>query len=237
MKYLGGKHRFQKPITEVINHYMEDGQRYFEPFVGGGWITQNMQNRQVFASDHDIDLILLYQEAQRGLNFIPDEVSEDLYNELKYKNIYCNHHSPLVGFAKFACSFGGKAWGGYSRYKNRVASASAEGKRSIAKQIAKMRHVNFSCKDYRELSTISDSFIYCDPPYYGCSPAYCRGFDNFEFWDWVRDMSRRNTVLVSEYTAPDDFECILQIPTHLNIHPERRQGRERVEKVFKYRRN
>jgi DNA adenine methylase len=237
MKYIGGKFRYQKPITEIINYFIEDGQAYYEPFVGGGSIAMNVQNNPVYASDLDVDLILLYQEAQRGVDFIPDDVPEELYNKLKHNNLKLNQHTPLIGFAKYACSFGGKAWGGYSRYINRVGSASAEGKRSLSKQMARMQHVHFSNMDYRNLSKVSGALIYCDPPYYGCTPAYCRGFDHFEFWMWVRDMSRQNTVLVSEYIAPDDFECVLEIPTHLNIHPEKLQSRERIEKVFKYTQN
>lgn len=235
MKYIGGKYRYQKQIMEVINYYIEVGQPYYEPFIGGAWIAQNIQNRPVYASDHDIDLILLYQEAQRGTDFIPDELSEEMYNDLKHRNLKLGEHSPLIGFAKYACSFGGKAWGGYSRYRNRVASASAEGKRSIKKQMAKMKHVDFSHRDYRELSEVSDSFIYCDPPYYDCTPAYCKGFDHIEFWQWVRDMSRTNTILVSEYVAPDDFDCVLDIPTNLIIHPQKHKRNERREMVFRYR--
>jgi DNA adenine methylase len=237
MKYIGGKYRYQQQITEVINHYIEDGQPYYEPFIGGAWIAQNIQNRPVYASDHDIDLILLYQEAQRKTDFIPDELSEELYNDLKHRNLNLGEHSPLIGFAKFACSFGGKAWGGYSRYRNRVASASAEGKRSIQRQMTKMKHVNFAHKDYRELSDVGDSFMYCDPPYYDCTPAYCKGFDHIEFWEWVRDMSRTNTVLVSEYVAPEDFECVLEINTNLNIHPAKNDRNQRMERIFKYRGN
>lgn len=237
MKYIGGKFRYQRQITEVINNHIEDGQPYYEPFVGGGWIAQNIQEHPVFASDHDLDLILMYKKAQRSTDFIPDLVTEELYNDLKYRNLNLGEHSPLIGFAKFACSFGGKAWGGYSRYKNRDASASAEGKRSIQKQMVKMKHVVFSHRDYRELTNISNSFIYCDPPYYDCTPAYCRGFDHNEFWAWVRGMSKRNTVLVSEYMGPDDFECVLEIETNLNIHPQKQKLNQRTEKVYKYRCN
>ena len=237
MKFIGGKYRYQQQITEVINHYIEVGQPYYEPFIGGAWIAQNIQNRPVYASDHDIDLIQLYREAQCGTDFIPDLVTEEMYNDLKHRNLNLGEHSPLIGFAKYACSFGGKAWGGYSRYRNRVASASAEGKRSIQRQMTRMKHVAFSHRDYRELSEISDSFFYCDPPYLNCTPAYCKGFDHFEFWQWVRDMSKRNTILVSEYVAPDDFECLLEIPTNLNIHPQKQRGNERMERVFRHRHN
>ena len=31
-----------------------------------------------------------------------------------------------------------------------------------------------------------------------------------EFWDWCRNKSKTHKVYVSEYTAPDDFESILE---------------------------
>jgi DNA adenine methylase len=237
MKFIGGKNRYQKQITEVINNFIKYGQPYYEPFLGGAWITQNIQDRPVYASDIDIDLVMMYQEAQRGTDFIPYEISEELYKELKHQNLNQSIHSPLIGFAKYAASWGGKSWGGFSRDKKRNASASAEGRRTIIKQIAKMKHVEFSHRDYRDLSGISGAFFYLDPPYYGCSPDYCKGFDHAEFWNWVREMSDTNTVLISEYMAPDDFECVLEIPTNLNVHPEKRKRNQRTERVFRHRQN
>ena len=236
MKYVGGKYRYQKPITEVIYNYIEDGQSYYEPFVGGAWITQNITDRPVFASDHDPDLIMLYQAAQEDttLSFIPDTVSESEYSVLRHENLEHDIHSPLHGFVKYVCSFGGKSWGGYARDIKRGYNLVEVGKRALSKQIARMEHVSFSCHDYRAISDVTGAMICCDPPYAGCSPAYCRGFDSNAFWDWVRGMSGSNTVLVSEYTAPDDFQCVLEIPTNLIILPEKADGRQRIERVYKY---
>ena len=33
-------------------------------------------------------------------------------------------------------------------------------------------------------------------------------FDYDTFWDWCRDVSKDNYIFVSEYSAPDDFECV-----------------------------
>lgn len=236
MKYVGGKYRYQTQISNVIYEYIEDDQPYYEPFVGGGWVTQNITDRPVFASDHDPDLIMLYQASQEDttMSFIPDHISEPEYAVLKHENLEHDIHSALHGFAKYVCSFGGKAWGGYARDIKRGYNLVEVGKRSLAKQMRRMEHVNFSCKDYRSISDVTGALIYCDPPYAGCSPAYCRGFDSDTFWDWVRDMSAENTVLISEYTAPPDFECVLEIPTSLIILPGKEKGRERIERLYKY---
>ena len=53
--------------------------------------------------------------------------------------------------------------------------------------------------------------IYCDPPYISSKktwPLNYKGFDHAKFWQWVRKMSRKNIVIVSEYEAPDDFKVI-----------------------------
>jgi DNA adenine methylase len=233
MKYVGGKYRYQKDIVPVIYDFIEDGQPYYEPFIGGGWITQNITDRPVYASDHDPDLILLYQAAQtqESMDFIPDSISESEYAVLRHENLEHDIHSPLHGFVKYVCSFGGKSWGGYARDIKRGTNLVEVGKRSLSKQMKRMRNVTFSCNDYRAISDVTSAIIYCDPPYAGCSPAYCRGFDNNAFWNWARFMSASNTVLVSEYTAPPDFECVLEIPTNLIILPRKEKGRERIERA------
>jgi DNA adenine methylase len=52
--------------------------------------------------------------------------------------------------------------------------------------------------------------IYCDPPY-AKTTKYSSDFDSSKFWDWVREMSKDNIVLVSECQAPDDFQSVLDI--------------------------
>ena len=48
----------------------------------------------------------------------------------------------------------------------------------------------------------------CDPPYQGAT-KYKDSFDHEKFWDWCREKAREgHSVFVSEYNAPDDFECL-----------------------------
>ena len=54
---------------------------YFEPFVGGGWVLQEMSGDRI-ASDGNKALIAMYQALQDGW-IPPDFVSEDEYNQVK----------------------------------------------------------------------------------------------------------------------------------------------------------
>jgi DNA adenine methylase len=74
--------------------------------------------------------------------------------------------------------------------------------------------------------------VYCDPPYQhttgyrGTAP-----FDHAAFWETVRDWSRDNVVLVSEYTAPPDFICLTHTPKPSCLAGGHKQT-PRVERLF-----
>ena len=63
--------------------------------------------------------------------------------------------------------------------------------------------------DYREVPIPEGSVVYCDPPYSGTND-YGMDFDHDAFWEWAR--TREFPVWVSEYSAPDDFVCVKEIP-------------------------
>lgn len=61
--------------------------------------------------------------------------------------------------------------------------------------------------DLRQINVL----IYCDPPYKKSKPykiSLLGKFYHDDFWDWVREQSETNPVIVSEYIAPDDFICL-----------------------------
>ena len=76
-------------------------------------------------------------------------------------------------------------------------------------QIENIRTAQFATCSYDEAHYIGNSLIYCDIPYQGTKQySISKNFDYDKFWNWVREMSKKHTVLVSEYNAPNDFECI-----------------------------
>jgi len=156
----------------------------------------------------------------------PAEYSEENYKHVKYnKDLY---PPELVGFLGFGCSFGGQFFSGFAKGGNR--NYVAETQRSLLKVKDKLQGIKFSNKSYDELEIPKNSLIYCDPPYSNTT-GYSNTFNNKEFWEWVREESKRNIVLVSEYTAPKDFTCIWskQVTSTLN-----RNGKlNKIEKLFK----
>ena len=52
--------------------------------------------------------------------------------------------------------------------------------------------------------------------------------------DYFVQLSEANDVYISEYEAPDDFECVLEIPTKTIIRDGSDKVSYRTEKLFKY---
>ena len=61
-------------------------------------------------------------------------------------------------------------------------------------------------KSYDDIYIEENSVIYCDPPYNNTAQYVTGDFDNNAFFDWCR--KQKELVVVSEYEAPDDFQCV-----------------------------
>ena len=61
-------------------------------------------------------------------------------------------------------------------------------------------------KSYDEIHIEENSVIYCDPPYNNTAQYVIGDFDSNAFFDWCR--KQKELVIVSEYDAPDDFQCV-----------------------------
>lgn len=198
MQYVGGKSKIARRLAAVMLAETPDRWSYFEPFVGGGAVLGEMAPHfdMVAASDIHADLICMFRAVQGGW-VPPSEVSEAEYGALKANKA----PSPLRGFVGFACSFGGKWFGGYAR-SSKVACVAEWGSSSLRKMAPKIAGVRFSQGDYADLSIPLDAVVYCDPPYAGTQGYATGDFDHEAFWQWATKLSSRCTVFVSEYAAP-----------------------------------
>ena len=61
-------------------------------------------------------------------------------------------------------------------------------------------------KSYDDIYIEENSIIYCDPPYNNTAQYVTGDFDNNAFFDWCK--KQKELVVVSEYEAPDDFQCV-----------------------------
>ena len=223
MQFFGGKAKIAKEVVEVLKSYRYKDQPFVEPFCGSVNIVSKMTGNR-FASDGHYELIEMWKALQQGW-IPPDVVTKEDYDLAKAGNV----PPYLKAFIGFGCSFSGKYFGGYARNK-RERNYAKDAVSSINKKLSGIQGVKFSCHDYRDL-LVEDCLIYSDPPY-GNTTGYSVKFNSEEFWDWARHMSIYNTLIISEYSAPEDFKCIWQKNVHLDIRNKDNKLENRVEKLF-----
>lgn len=215
MRYLGGKTKLAKRYIPAMEQTLADARGvFYEPFVGGFNLVPALGERVISAhcSDTHTGLIAMYHAIQAGWA-PPGSLSE-----LEYASLRNADESPLRTFAAFACSFGGKEWGGYARDRAGLRNFAAEQQRFLAKKSAAIVRSSFAVADYRDLSP-SQSVIYCDPPYTGTTGYANGGFDHAAFYKWCERMAADNAVFVSEFTIPErkGWDPVLTIPRKSSV--------------------
>ncbi len=225
MRYMGGKSKIRKEIAALMTTLRRPDQLYVEPFVGGAWVLQEVDGVRI-ASDKNTALITMYAALQNGW-VPPDSVSENEYTEYKMLQ---NPNDPMTAFVGFGCSFAGKWFGGYARSGDENYAVIT--KNSLLKQIPLIRDVIFTSMDYSNIK-VADALIYCDPPY-ATTTAYgaVGSFDSDAFWETMREWSKLNTVIISEYSAPPDFACIAEFKSKMGLRQSDGTQEVRSEKVF-----
>lgn len=229
MQYFGGKSKIVKHIVPYLESVRKENQLYIEPFVGGCSVISNMSGERI-GYDFNKYLIELYKAIQEWY-VLPDSITKEEYDYIKQNK---DENKALTGFVGFGCSFAAKWFGGYARDKKKKCDFAYTAKQGLNKKFETMQDVKFIWSDYKQLKP-SGCLIYCDPPYVNTTQAYGTGdFDTEEFWNVIREWSKNNDVYISEYVAPDDFECVLEVQTKTDIRNSENQLDKRVEKLFKY---
>lgn len=76
--------------------------------------------------------------------------------------------------------------------------------------------------------------FYLDPPYKGTKQYSKQNIDYDEFYDFCKELSKNNIVIISEYNMPDDFECIWEKERKVLQKSDRVVGDKAIEKLFIY---
>lgn len=235
MRYMGSKNRHSKDLLPILLNNREKNQYFVEPFCGSCSIISKVDGNRI-ANDNNFYLIELYKALIDGWE-PPEHLSSEEYKDIKNnKDSYEPH---LVGFAGFGCAFGGMWFGSYAKGNNAKGiprNYCGESKRSLLKQLPTLIDIQFYNIDYYNLNIPDKSIIYCDPPYCNTEKyKHIDSFDNNLFWDWCRKKRLEgHTVYISEYTAPDDFECVWSKTVNSNIYDKSIIYTKRIEKLFIY---
>ena len=230
MVYMGSKARLAKHLAPIIQSYITpDTVGYLEPFVGGANMIQHIKHEKRYGSDINKYLIALLKYSQDLNNILPETISEEEYR--KVKNNKDNYDDWYVGLVGFCATFGGKYFGGYARDSYDIVAKRII---SLAKQRSSLHSINFKSLPFNDIRELKNFTIYCDPPYFGTTAYNFKSFNHEIFWDWVRDYSKNNIVLVSEYKAPNDFEVIFEKKVITKLTKDGTAYKPDVERVFKW---
>ena len=238
MKYMGSKSRIAKYIVPILQKIIDENYitTYVEPFCGGCNIIDKIECQTKIASDKSHYLIELFKNIDK-IQLLPDFVKKEHYSDVRnsFNTKNLKYDDWYIGAIGFLASYNGRFFdGGYSglvqtkdgNYRNYY----EEAKRNILEQ--NLSNIYFIEADYREMQDYNGALIYCDPPYkdtkqYGTS----KGFNHSEFWDWVKEISKNNIVIVSEEQAPKGFKCIWEQPIKRTIDNNKRVNK--IEKLWK----
>ena len=216
MKYMGSKSRISKHIVPILQKAIDDNEiaTYIEPFSGGMNIIDKIDCDKKIGSDVNKYLIEMFKHLQSGGSLYED-VPKELY--VKARTDFNNNTNIFkdweLGNIGFLASYNGRFFdGGYAKpgwEKTRYRDYYQESKNNILKQIDNLKDVKFQVNDYKSFSKIVGAVIYCDPPYENTkSYKNSTNFNHEEFWDFMRELSKKNIVFISELKAPDDFKPI-----------------------------
>ena len=251
MNYFGSKSRQAKYIVPIIQKYIDDNgiSMYLEPFVGGANIIDKIVCDIKIGTDINKYIIALFQYIQNG-GQLKDSYTKDIYD--KARKAWHNNNEDgefedwEIGAIGWLCSYNGRGFDGGWGYEAMQTKPNGktvhrkfyeERKNNLLKQAQSLlwQDIKFECSDYREYCPVN-CVIYCDPPYKGTKQfANSVKFDHEEFWNIMRDWSKRNIVLISEQEAPDDFVCIWEKEVARTIIPKAIP--KSTEKLFIYKDN
>lgn len=233
IKWTGSK---RTQSDHIIQKFPREIETYYEPFLGGGsmlytLLCSGIQVSRYQCSDLNKDLIALWnrikEDCEEVFSFYKERwpFEKEAYYELR--NEFNEDHDPL----KFFCLLR-TCRNGLVRYNMKGQFTSAfHLKRSgrIPDRLwpimqdwgQKIQGVEFSVKDYQDVSSKSGDLLYLDPPYQytRANRKSDRGefyFGNVsfdEFWAWLR--SQEGDYLLSLNGFKNEEDRTIDVPSDL----------------------
>lgn len=232
MIFQGSKAKYAESIVPKLQRIIDENNiiYYIEPFVGGANVIDKVYCEFKIGCDKNAPLIALHQKAQKDFKSIPEHGTSELWYRAKdaYRaaqgDPYIIQNNPdapelwEIGAIAFLGSFN---HGGFSRgyakpegerdpYNEAYRNLEKQAKKEEYKEITFVWEPNYSTL-YLPEKELDKCLIYCDPPYEGTKPygyAFETKFDYKEYWNWIRELSKKTYIICSEQNFPDDFEIL-----------------------------
>ena len=241
---MGSKNRIASKILPIILKDRKENQYYVEPFVGGANMLDKVDRLRIGA-DVNRYLITMFQGLQEDRELIFD-IPKTLYDKCRneYNNKTTNDFDLFtIAWVGYMGSANGRFYeGGYSGVsKTKIGTERnyiKESINNILNQKPLLKNIKFIHSSYENLQIPDNSIIYCDIPYENTKQySFSKDFDYTKFWQWCREKAKQgHQVFISEYKAPDDFECVWsqEVKSSLSANGVAGGNKVSVEKLFVY---
>ena len=201
MKYMGSKSRIKKHIVPIIQELIDKNE--IKTYIEPFVGGANVIDSIVCENRIGGDLhdkLIALFEHVQSGGELPLEVPKQLYDDVRLNKNTCKYEDWFVGAVGFLASYNGRYFDG------------GYAKKTTEKN-GRIRDYYDECK-----RNLQKQF------------SVGKNFNHDEFWQWVRDMSENNIVIVSELQAPNDFECVWEQPVIRTQNARKRETS--VEKLF-----
>lgn len=240
MRYCGSKKRFMKYLLPYLTKGMDEDTRFVDLFAGGMNVVCEIPSRNKIAVDYNKYVIALWKELQlNGMDNIPIEVSEEMYNDVKssYSQDDGRYDDYIIGYVGTCCSYGSSWFNGYARFNpNKNEDHIREAYNGLKKQVESfkfLKETKFIYSSYQNIDLDKNDIVYCDPPYFN-TKKYESDFNHKEFYEWLLATHKNvKSLYISEYWMPDNFKCIWQMEKKDGLGRKKRSKQNtKIEKLF-----
>jgi DNA adenine methylase len=215
ISYYGGKQNLIKYILPLFPEHL----LYAEPFVGGGAIFWSKQKSEVeVINDNNRELINFYECVQNEFVELEKMVRISLHSRSIHRDanvIYENPHMftrlqrAWAVWVLAAQSFSSKLDGswGYDKQKSSTSLKIKNKRDNFTEDLSiRIQNVQIECTDALRIirsRDMSNSFFYCDPPYYNSNCGHYDGYTIEDFEMLLQTLSKiEGKFLLSSYPSP-----------------------------------
>lgn len=242
MKYMGGKLRIASHITNYINNIaMQEGiTEYYEPFMGGCAVAEQVKIPNRHCSDLNFHLVELFKKVQKDMfeyKYITREEWHKIKNDRHENKLY---PAWMTGWCGVACSFRGRYFEGYAgeyveKTSGKISNPQQQVYNSLLNERDSLLGIDFKNQSYKDIGHPHNAIIYCDAPYRDVKQYTFVDKFNFEEYDnWLRDLAKDNLVLISEYTMgfQSDFIQLNEWKLSKSIGAGQTEDESSIERLF-----
>lgn len=237
IKWSGSK---RSQASQILDYFPKQIDTYYEPFCGGASVLRRLLSREdievnrYVCSDLNSDLIGLWNEIKNNPIVVYSHY-KTLWNELnkddnkERKKAYFNDirsrfnetHCPLDfmfimrtttnGMPRYNKS--GDFNNSFHVTRNGIIPDSLYEIINEWSDLLNKFNVDFIVRDYLELETNCNDFMYLDPPYAATKGMYFGGLDKDKFFKWLE--SQNCGYLLSYDGISGEVDNTYSVPTHL----------------------